>query len=194
MPKGLYHLLREIACERALGALPQAVVFGLFFWMSLHGSCLAGAALEGTLWRECWKRPPESGYLGCGAADFVIKSTLCELQGYLDLGPQLKMAPKQKEHFRRVMQRFNLTLIRYQSMNDMVNAKLMEIMTDPQLDLKKVDQALEQLQENCDRIMRSGLRAILKIRKNFTPEQLEIIIGYKPKRRPHRLPVVSCGK
>ncbi|MBA2849073.1 hypothetical protein HNQ76_001462 [Thermosulfuriphilus ammonigenes] len=188
--KNILFVASRIRLVQPLGAI---FIF-LFFW--LQGGVAAQVQApqnRGTLWQECWRKPSD-GYIGCGASDFVIKSSLCELQGYLDLAPELKIKGKQKEHFQTIMQRFNLTLMRYQSMNDMVNAQLMELMSQPEMDLKAVEEILDQLKRNCDRITRGGLRAIIKIRKTFTPQQIETITGYRPKRRPYRLPVVSCGK
>ena len=147
----------------------------------------------------CWDLDSINGWLGCSAQDFIIKSSLCEIELILEMENELGLDKDQRAELDIEYRKFKRSYKLYRAKLAINTVILNEICQEDSLDLTQASLQIRHVRSLCSRLTKRTASALINMKKIMNPEQRNQL-GRIPLPASRKIeakkdyPVLPCGE
>ncbi len=147
----------------------------------------------------CWDLDSINGWVGCSAQDFIIKSSLCEIELILEMENELGLDKEQRAEFDIEYRKFKRSYKLYRAKLAISTVILNEICQEDSLDPTQASREIRHVRSLCSKLTKRTVSALINIKKIMNPEQ-RYKLGKIPLPASRKIeakkdyPVLPCGE
>ena len=174
-------------------------VFVLSMLLSCAGHACKPDAAVINVNELCWDLDSINGWLGCSAQDFIIKSSLCEIEIILEMENELGLDKDQRAEFDIEYRKFKRSYKLYRAKLTISTVILNEIFQEDSLDLTEASRKIRHVRSLCSKLTKRTASALINIKKIMNREQRDklskILLPASRKIEAKKdYPVLPCGE